>query len=318
MPVLIIFCNFAACIYQSATNKMKSFDRYMAFFCMAGAIASSSCSNKSDDPRPVIAVSIEPQRNILNRLAGDRFNIVTVISKNESPETFEPSPSRRMEIENADLYFTTGLFVFEENLKLATDDESKFVNTSAGIDLIYEKSHGDNHSMFLPNIPAGTKEIEADPHVWLSVKNMRRIAANMTDHLVHIDPEHASEYKTSFKKMCSHLDSLDNAFTTRIAEAGSPAFMLWHPSMGYFARDYGLKMITMGHENKEVSATSLKVLIDSAKNANARIFLFQNLIDSRQAESISAGTGAHLVTFDPLAYDWESELSKVVDELSRQ
>ena len=88
--------------------------------------------------------------------------------------------------------------------------------------------------------------------------------------------------------------------------------------MGYFARDYGLKMITMGHENKEVSATTLKALIDSARTENARLFLFQNLIDSRQAESISSSTGARLVKFDPLAYDWEAELSKVVDELSQQ
>lgn len=285
---------------------------------MAGAIASSSCSKGSEDTRPVIAVSIEPQHNILQQLAGDRFNIVTVISGSESPETFEPSPSKRMEIENADIYFTTGLFVFEENLKLATDDDSRFINTSEGIDLIFDENHEHNHSQFLPNVPIGANEIEADPHVWLSVRNMGKIASNMANRLIIIDPEHASEYKTNLKKICTHLDSLDKAFVARIAEAGSPAFMLWHPSMGYFARDYGLKMITMGHENKEVSATSLKALIDSAKNANARIFLFQNHIDSRQAESISAGTGARLVTFNPLAYDWESELSKVVDELSQQ
>lgn len=290
----------------------------MSVICMAGIIATSSCNTKSEDTRPVIAVSIEPQHNILRQLAGDRFNIVTVISGSESPETFEPSPSKRMEIENADVYFTTGLFVFEENLKLATNDDSRFINTSEGIDLIFDHSHGHNHSQFLPNVPVGSTEIEADPHVWLSVRNMRKIASNMADRLVTLDPEHASEYKANLKKMCSHLDSLDNAFVTRIAAAGSPAFMLWHPSMGYFARDYGLKMITMGHENKEVSATSLKALIDSAKNANARIFLFQNHIDSRQAESISAGTGARLVTFNPLAYDWESELNKVVDELSQQ
>ena len=140
----------------------------------------------------------------------------------------------------------------------------------------------------------------------------------MADCLIQIDPGNAGEYKANLLKMNARLDSLDNVFAARIARAGSPAFMLWHPSMGYFARDYGLKMITMGHENKEVSATTLKALIDSARTENARLFLFQNLIDSRQAESISSSTGARLVKFDPLAYDWEAELSKVVDELSQQ
>ena len=297
---------------------MKNLSKYMAVICMTAAIALPSCTHKSEDSRPVIAVSIEPQRNILRQIAGYRFNIVTVIPKNESPETFEPSPSKRMEIENASIYFTTGLFIFEDNLKLATDDESKFINTSEGIDLIYEVSHGDNHSKFLPTIPPGTDEIEADPHVWLSLRNVRRIAANMADCLIQIDPGNAGEYKTNLRKMNARIDSLDNVFAARIARAGSPAFMLWHPSMGYFARDYGLKMITMGHENKEVSATTLKALIDSARTENARLFLFQNLIDSRQAESISSSTGARLVKFDPLAYDWEAELSKVVDELSQQ
>lgn len=297
---------------------MKAISKCLAVICTVAVIATCACNKQSEDSRPVLAVSIEPQRNILEQLAGDNFRIITVIPEGESPETFEPTPSKRIDIENSKAYFTTGLLVFEENLKLASNDDAKFVNTSDGIDLIYEHSHADNHSMFLPDVAPGEAEIEADPHIWLSVRNARKIAANMTAELINIDADNADTYTANYNALCQRLDSIDNVFKTRIDSIGSPAFMLWHPSMGYFARDYGLKMITMGHENKEVSATSLKQLIDSAKHENARVFLYQAQIDSRQAESISSSAGARLVEFNPLAYDWISELSKVVDELSKQ
>jgi len=295
---------------------MKTLNKCLALFCLASFII-AGCSKHNEDTRRVLAVSIEPQRNLLEQLAGDNFRIITIMPGNESPETFEPTPSKRIDIENADAYFTTGLLLFEENLKLVTNDSNKFVNTSEGIDLIYENNY-DCPSIFLPNIAPGEPEIEADPHIWLSVRNARKIAANMANVLIRLDSKNAGTYTSNYNKLCNKLDSLDNAFATRIADAGSPAFMLWHPSMGYFARDYGLKMITVGHENKEISATTLKCLIDSAKTANARIFLYQNFIDSRQADAIIAGTGVRLVTFNPIAYDWQNELSKVVNELSKQ
>ena len=95
------------------------------------------CRSKNQDERPVIAVSIEPQRQMLEQLAGDKFRIVTLMPNGENPETYEPSSARRMDLGDAKAYFITGNLLFEENLRMSERDTSKFYDTSDGIDLLY-------------------------------------------------------------------------------------------------------------------------------------------------------------------------------------
>ena len=59
---------------------------------------------------------------------------------------------------------------------------------------------------------------------------------------------------------------------------------VWHPSLSYFARDYGLEQISLGTEGKEMSAKSLTEAIDKARDKGVGVFFFQKEYDSRQAE----------------------------------
>ena len=275
------------------------------------------CKSKDKDERPILAVSIEPQRNMLERIVGDRYRIVTLMPSGENPETYEPSPRKRMDAENAKAYFKVGYLVFENNLEMTSKDKSIFVNTSEGIEPIYgTHSHDDEHSLFLPNVPHdGTHEHTADPHVWTSVRNARVIGSNMLKRLVEIDPAHAGEFQKNFEKYAAHLDSLDQAFAQTLSESNG-AFLVWHPSLSYFARDYGLRQISVSTETKEATVGAIRHIIDEAKSDSVKAFFYQSNIDSRQARSISDGIGAKMVLINTMDYDWEKTLSDVVNEIS--
>lgn len=275
----------------------------------------SACGDKDRDNRRVIAVSIEPQREILEHIVGDKFKIVTIMSGGDNPETFEPSPMRRVDIENSEAYFTVGLLPFENSLKKSSADKNKFVDTSEGINLIYgthshesikdDKRHVHTHTM-------------ADPHIWTSVKNAKIMAMNMTEKMTDIDPANAPTYRDNLARYCTYLDSIDTAFAHKLSKSVKKGFLVWHPSLSYFAKDYNLEQISVSSDTKEASVSSLTDVIKKAKTDSINVLFYQQEFDNRQAEMIGKSIDARLITIRPSAYDWVNELSVIVDGLTKE
>lgn len=272
----------------------------------------AACSRREAAVGTVYAVSIEPQRWILEQLSDSAATIVTMLPAGSNPETFDPSVSLRARAEKATAYFGTGALPFEDKFRQA--DDIPFFDTSAGIDRIYgthdhiHAHHGDDgHS----------HESEADPHFWTSVSGARQIAANMTAALKDLDPANAAAYDSRFNALAQRLDSLDRAIASRLAAVPSRTFAVWHPSLSYFARDYGLHQLTVGQEGKEMSARQMKDVIDEAVADSVRVFFFQRQYDAGRARTINDAIGSRMVTIDPLAYEWNEQLNLIADELVR-
>lgn len=281
-------------------NKMKA--KICVLAC--AVLAMAGCANRSGSgDKPVLAVSIEPQRAILEQLAGDNFKVVTVLPAGANPETFDPTLTQRMAMADAEAYFTIGYLPFENVLA----GESKYVvDVSKGIDPVMgTHSHGDH------------VHIEADPHVWTSLRNGKVLAANMANTLKKLDPENADVYADRLRALEQELDSLDAVVGMKLADSGAKSFAVWHPSLSYFARDYGLKQISVGQESKEASPSALKSVINAAMADSVRVFFYQKAYDSRQAQSLNAEIGSRLVEINPLAGDWEAEIIRIADEISK-
>ncbi|MCM1225647.1 MAG: zinc ABC transporter substrate-binding protein [Lachnospiraceae bacterium] len=271
-----------------------------------------------------MAVSIEPQRKMLEELGGGNFEVFTVMPAGANPETYDPPMSARARMAQAKAYFTTGHLAFED----AVAGSTPTIDTSVGImpvigthghgareeaeDGHHHKAEGHHHEAEHLHHDHG----EADPHVWTSVRNAKAMAYAMLAQLVAADAANADSYRANFAKMIARYDSLDAAISHSL-EGARHSFAVWHPSLSYFARDYGLKQISVGQESKEMPAGRLKEIIDIARADSVEVFFFQKEYDSRQAESLNREIGSRLVNINPLAYEWEEELMRVADELSK-
>ncbi len=140
----------------------------------------------------------------------------------------------------------------------------------------------------------------------------------MYNGLVEIDPSNKDTYTKNFKKLLQSLDSLDNSIKERLDTHRGEAFIVWHPSLSYFARDYGLRQISLSPEGKEASITMMQTAIDQAKEAGAKVLFFQKDVDSRQATVANEQIGATLVNINPLNYNWEEEITVIADAFSQQ
>lgn len=268
--------------------------------------------------RPLLMVSIEPQKWILEQLVGDDYAIGTMLDRGANPETFDPSMEKRLQADKATAYFSTGAFPFEESLAKSLPDRTRIVNTSDGIEPIYgTHSHTHNHTSGHSHGHDCDHHGEAtDPHMWTSLKNARIIARNMAEALADLDPAEAATVNRRLATLEQRLDSIDKATADRL-EGASRSFAIWHPSLSYYARDYGLNQIAVGQESKEMPAGQVRQVIDNARNANVKVFFFQKEYDNRQAESINSAIGSRMITIDPLAYDWLGQIELITNEIAR-
>ena len=139
----------------------------------------------------------------------------------------------------------------------------------------------------------------------------------MLNAMVEIDPANKGYYQRNYDRFANHLDSLDNAIAEKLKAHSGEAFMVWHPSLSYFARDYNLEQIPAGNsDNKEIAISTLKEAIDHASDHGAKVFFYQKDFDSRQAESMVEQLEIRKVSINPLAYEWEDEIVSIADAIA--
>lgn len=291
--------------------------RINALHILAAAcvLALSACSRRAAD-KPLLMVSVEPQRAVLERLVGDEFEVASLLGRGSDPENFEPSMGERLRVDAAEVYFATGVLPFEEHLRESSD--TRFADTSEGVEFIYgTHSHaGGEHGHDCDDDHDHGHLGAPDPHYWTSARGAKVIAANMAAVLAKLHPEMADSIRARLNRAVAHYDSLDAALGRRLAPVRSRSFAVWHPSLSYFARDYGMRQLTLGAEGKELSARALGEAISRARADSVAVFFYQEAVDSRQAGAMSAGIGSRLVRINPMAYDWEGQLILAADALA--
>lgn len=91
--------------------------------------------------------------------------------------------------------------------------------------------------------------------------------------------------------------------------------MIYHPNLGYLARDYGFEEIPVEFEGKEPSPARMKYLIDRAKKDGLKVIMIQKEYDTRNVRAIASETGARVAVIDPLSEDWYSSEMELIEIL---
>lgn len=285
---------------------------------MLGSCSKGDIAGRDED-KLTVAVSIPPLASVVEEIAGDKANIVTIAKADVNPETFELTVAAHKSLADADLFLTLNAFPFEQSLA-ANLKNVKVADASAGVERLYgthshhhhdadNDEHCDGHHSENP--------LAADPHVWTSVKNMRLIAAAVANELSAADTVNAPVYQERFRELDARLDSLDAALARQLEAGNHKSFIIWHPSLAYFAHDYGLNQIAIGAENKEMTVKQMRDRIAQARRAGSKLFLLQSNFDNSQTANVLAELNVDTLTINLLTPDWEHQLSILTDAISR-
>ena len=158
-----------------------------------------------------------------------------------------------------------------------------------------------------------------EPHVWNSTGNALIIAGNTYKALSQLDKTNEVYYRNRYDSLCQRIQHTDSLIRRQLsAPEAAKAFMIYHPALSYFARDYGLHQISIEEGGKEPSPAHLKALIDLCQAEDVRVIFVQPEFDKRNAETIAQQTGTKVIPINPLSYDWEEEMLNVAKALAPQ
>lgn len=268
------------------------------------------CSSGHKDDRAAIAVSFEPQAWLIEQIAGDEFDIITLLPAGSDPESYQPSISTMKGLGNSDVFFSLGTQGFEKSLSdniSSNFPDLKIIDCTNGITKIYG-SHG--HSGHAAN---GNKEF--DPHMLSSIRNCIAVAKNMTGALIELYPDKAEKFIEGSNNLISKLQAMDDSITNMNLKDKS--VVIRHPSLSYFARDYGIRQISLQEDGKETSPLQLKRRLGAVKDSNPTVFVSEREHASSSDKDVAEQLGINLIQVSLNSADWLDDLMRLSNEINR-
>lgn len=280
--------------------------RYLASVAATAimAISAVSCGARKEavpaDDRLEVATGLAPVGNLIEEVGGDSVSVVVLLESGADPEQFDPGASAMKALSQSKIFFTLGMLPFEEKIADNLTDRTGICDITETVEPIWG-THGD----------------EADPHVWMSVRNLKAMAHTIADQLCKTRPSADKYFKSRLELLDNKLDSLDGSWRERLNPIRGKAFVVGHPTLSYFTRDYSVRQIATGAEgHKEQTALDARHRIDEAVDAGARIVFAQPGSEGRMARDMAGRLGAEIVEFDPMSPHTLTQLETVVDKMT--
>ena len=273
--------------------------RHIALFAVAFILAACEGTKRE---KPVVTVTIEPLRYFVEQIAGDKVSVTTLVPKGSSPETYEPTAQQMVNMSQSVLFVKVGNLGFErtwmEKLNTLTSHIT-IVDTSEGIEYVSASDRG-----------------ITDEHTWMSTKNALVIAHNIYLALTKVDSSSSVYYKERYDSLVASINKLNSTITQQLKSIDNRSFIIYHPALTYFAKDYSLTQLALEEDGREPSAASLAKLITNAKKLGTKLMFVQKEFDNRNREIITIETGVKTVDINPLDYNWDKQMTLVANALA--
>jgi zinc transport system substrate-binding protein len=260
-----------------------------------------------------VAVSLQPYATLVKMIGGSRVNVVTLLPPGADPHNFEPKPAVIKAFSLAQVYFSDGSGLDKVWLPrfLAANKNAKVIDISKYIEWMKSEhdeheSHGHHHD-----------EDEIDPHIWTSPYRVKFLAQNIFHALKMLDPEHEIFYINQIQYVQNQLTAIGRKLKETVISmpVNRRSFIVFHPSYGYLAKDFGLKQYAIEVNGKEPKPRDLANLIKMGRKNGIKAVFVQPEFSKRAAETIAKDLGAVVVETDPLAADFIGNTEKFIEAL---
>ena len=274
----------------------------------------AACQPKPKETTNMVSVSILPQKNFVEQLAGDLLHVNVLVPPGSSPHNYSVLPSQMKELAKSKVWLQIGLLTFEDvwNDKFAELNKGLLiVNCSEGIVPIAgseceEEGHDHDHAEAF------------DPHAWLAPTEVKLMAKNTLNALNANFPQHSTIFEANYARFISKIDSLSVKIEQQLAPLQNRKILIFHPALAYYGRQFNLQQIPLELDGKEPSPKHMKNIVDQAREQNIRVIFIQKEFDVENALQLSREIGGEVMTIDPLDYNWEKQMLDITEKIAAQ
>lgn len=271
---------------------------------VAPVLGLSSCADGQQDARPMLAVSVEPLRYIVEQIAGQDYNVVALIPADTTAENYVPTADQLVKMSDCRLYLNMGVSSSETQRMARLKEALPRLTTASVLDSV----------ALLPDasVPASNT---GDLHVWMSPMNAAQIGRNVCRILSEDDTARAETFRENLAAFLLRTDSLDQYVRERLQGLQHRTFLIYHPALSYFARDYGLQQLAAEENATEPSGARIEQLAATCRAQEVQTAFFDRKKEETVIRKITGKQRIRTVSIHPIAYDWPAEIKKIADAL---
>ncbi len=250
----------------------------IATFLVLLVISSCGSSDKKDksDEQSVnsktLAVTNYPLYFFTQKIAGDEFDVLFPVPKDEDPAFFEPTAEIVSIYQSAEIIFTNGAGYESWGDKVALS-QRKIVNTTSNISEKYIKEKGMSHS----HGPDGEHDhAETAFTTWLDQSIALNQAKLIYETLKKSYPENSQEFDINYGKLESEIIELDDKMDNLFKPHREKTLYASHPVYQYLGKRYGINIKSEHWEpGQKVEQDMVKSFIESLGVNDTKIMLWE-------------------------------------------
>lgn len=261
---------------------------------------STNVTQNQPTTKETLVTSIPPLKWLTQKIAGEDYVVISIIQPNMNHELFEPKPNDLVQLEKSKLFFTYNALNFEEKITNSVNDNKKIANLLENVDksLLLENHHDHDHEHD-EHKHKDHKEDEHkeehkhehnekfDPHVWFSLDLMPKVAENIKNKLTETYPEKKEIFEKNYTALLEEIEAFKKEISEEIAKKTNKSYMIYHPTLNYFLKNYPLEEIAVEYDGKEPSAKQIQEIIEEAKEHKITTIFVQPQFPKQSIEVIS-------------------------------
>jgi len=298
---------------------MKKIAVVFAMLVVALLFAGCDRPARAEGDRLRVVATIFPQFDFVRQIAGDRVELVMLLSPGAESHGFEPTPRDIITINNADLLVYVGGHGDEWVAPILASLDREGMHTVALLDLIsavevshvhyhgHDCHHDDcdhDHGHHHGHAHHHHHEHHYDEHVWTCPRNAVLIVRALADVLADLDPDNAEFFRTNAADFVAELEELDRTFAYIVANAARRTVVFGDRfPFRYLTDTYGLTyhaaFIGCSAETQASPAT-IAFLIRTVQEESIPVVFHIEFSNRFIANTIAEATGAQLMELHSL------------------
>ena len=267
------------------------------------------CGGAAAAERPKIVVGIAPLKWVVESIASNAVDVTVFLKPGQNPHTFEPSGRQVSEMARASAFLYVGMEVESLLANRVSAQNPKLLCWAVG---------------GLPEMPEGHAhdpdcrclQQERDPHVWLSPPRLEGIAEVCASVLHELLPDQAAALDAGLARTLKRIREVHAEIGEILKPVAGRTLLVYHPSWGVFAQEYGLNQFALEEEGRTPSAKHLAGVMTRASQDGVRVLFSNPEAPEAVVKRAATALGCRVEVVDPLASAWDTNLLNVARRIA--
>lgn len=288
---------------------------FRLLICGAALIGVSEVQPSLAQAKPKVVASHSVLCDLTRQVAGESIDMTCLIEAGQDPHVYNPKPSDRRAIEDADLILYGG-YGFEPGIikmiEATNSPAPKIALSEVSVTKpLFAESHGhgeeEHHNDHNEGEHSENEELEPDPHVWHDPENGILMVKQIQAKLSQVAPNQANLYRNNAESLNLKLAQLNTWIKGQINSIPEDKRILItkHDALGYYTRAYGLEedaaLKSFSTETRP-SASQIRSLAQLVKEKGIPTVFFESSSNPRLVETLAREAKVK-VSIDPIYAD---------------